>query len=419
MLERALLRSLVTAAGALALLYVVFPIQSAAEAATVAALRAAWSLTAPLAAPLLDAAATALSAPLAAALARLLSLAFWDAAVLPVLLASFLVANARTMRALVGGLRSGHGLDPKRAGSVGASIAESAAGTLFSDVPWEALYEGGGVLGRGFFGEVRAGVARATRTPVAIKVLTPRPTAPDLAGRAFRLAVAAYGLDADALADHVAARLHAAAERGAGAASPTLTLATHEVRVLRALKGLQHPAFVDLLSAHATGGGAFVIVTALAGRTLRDAAPLLSFDARRLVLRRACEAVAVMHSGGLVHRDIKDDNIATRADDPTQPVLLDGARRRRGGGGLCGGGGTPLSHRCAPSSPQSASRACPASAPTPSQRPAARLSFRPSSTAARSRAPRSRCTRRGTSGRWPSASARSSTAASGTSHRCT
>lgn len=119
-----------------------------------------------------------------------------------------------------------------------------------------------------------------------------------------------------------------------------------EVRCLEACRG--HPCLVELRAAHRdpAGGGAFLVME-YAGRSLAEAMrqdhriaeperrPFPEPEARR-VMRRLLEGVAAMHARGLLHRDLKPDN-----------VLLDG----RGGVKICDFGLSRSSDRAAGGAP--------------------------------------------------------------------
>jgi len=337
---RAAGRALATAAAALLYLHVVARAAPALAALAGGAARVAWALAAPLRAVAGALAADLLPAAARAAAARATHLAFWDAAALPLALGALALANARALARTLAGARGG-ALDAARLRDVAAAL--DSAAPLFTDAPWEALYERGALLGGGGFGTVHAGAARATGTPVAIKTFRAQAALDERARaradpleRAVELALAAARFNVDAMTDELQARLSALARAGEGALSTARVLCEHEVRALRALKGLRHPAFIDLLTAHAGEGaaGECVVVTALAGRTLDRAKADLTPAARRRVLRQAAEAVALMHSAGFVHRDLKADNIATRLGDAEgPPVLIDVGIARLPGAG--------------------------------------------------------------------------------------
>lgn len=108
--------------------------------------------------------------------------------------------------------------------------------------------------------------------------------------------------------------------------------ARHEARVLTAVKSINHPCLLALQSAHthrsAEGEDAMVIVTQRAGQELMDACGdgKMPFGTRLKIVQRLCDAMAALHAGGIVHRDIKPDNGACRLHSARvchcQPRLL-------------------------------------------------------------------------------------------------
>jgi serine/threonine-protein kinase len=99
------------------------------------------------------------------------------------------------------------------------------------------------------------------------------------------------------------------------------------LREARACAILQHPAIVRILAYGTTETHAYIAMELLEGGTL-DAllqeGPIASDEVVRLVLP-IIEALAVVHDAGVVHRDVKPDNILLnrQPDGSLQPKLVD------------------------------------------------------------------------------------------------
>jgi serine/threonine protein kinase len=88
------------------------------------------------------------------------------------------------------------------------------------------------------------------------------------------------------------------------------------VREARTAAGLSHPNIVPIHRVGEAGGFVFFVMSYVEGETLgerlRERGPLPPADAMR-VMREVAWAMAYAHRRGIVHRDIKPDNILLEA----------------------------------------------------------------------------------------------------------
>ncbi|MHB1001228.1 MAG: protein kinase domain-containing protein [Armatimonadota bacterium] len=88
-------------------------------------------------------------------------------------------------------------------------------------------------------------------------------------------------------------------------------------REARAAGALSHPNIVTIYEAGEDHGRHFIAMEYLDGQTLRnilDIEGTLSIDKAANITSKVCEALAYAHSKGVIHRDIKPDNIQILSD---------------------------------------------------------------------------------------------------------
>jgi len=105
------------------------------------------------------------------------------------------------------------------------------------------------------------------------------------------------------------------------------TVVERFLREARAVSALDHPAAVTVLDVGRTANGHYLVMEYLEGETLRArlARGPLPVDEALTILEPLVHAVAAAHARGIVHRDIKPDNVFLRRteDGGVAPKLLD------------------------------------------------------------------------------------------------
>ncbi len=88
-------------------------------------------------------------------------------------------------------------------------------------------------------------------------------------------------------------------------------------REARAARSLSHPSICQVLDIGADGDTFFIVLEFLKGKTLRqivsDDGPVPPIRALE-IMRQVCEGLAYAHDQGIIHRDIKPDNIMVLED---------------------------------------------------------------------------------------------------------
>jgi serine/threonine protein kinase len=92
-----------------------------------------------------------------------------------------------------------------------------------------------------------------------------------------------------------------------------------EILALKCIQPLKCPSLLRFHSGHAPNGE-FVIVSQLVDPSGLENEILAT---RLLAIQSFFSAVAELHAAGIVHRDLKLDNVAVHVEDPTQAVVVD------------------------------------------------------------------------------------------------
>ena len=102
-----------------------------------------------------------------------------------------------------------------------------------------------------------------------------------------------------------------------------MEICKQEILALRATGSIGHPSLVRLLSAHldVENGGktAHLVMEKVRPEGLHGA----SISEKLSAIQTFFSAIAALHAAGIVHRDIKYDNIGTKENDPGVAVIID------------------------------------------------------------------------------------------------
>lgn len=220
-------------------------------------------------------------------------------------------------------------VDPVKRAAVEAAVKSTQP--LFDNTHWSELYRRSSVrLGAGSFGAVSLGKRKSDGHAVVIKTMTKSANErQEILGKlALGAMQCALGQDTLAVADagrEAIAKLVAEVLRKGDLLSSTS--AETETRALRAAAALNHPYLQRLCSAHrhvdAAGVVTLSIVTSYASGVYRDLAYSLGQQQKMVLLRNIFHAIAALHAGGMVHRDLHPCNLAVDAASPTTPTILD------------------------------------------------------------------------------------------------
>lgn len=96
-------------------------------------------------------------------------------------------------------------------------------------------------------------------------------------------------------------------------------------REARALAAISHPGVCQVYEVGFDGEWPFIALEWVEGQPLSELAPGLALTRRLEIVAEVADAIEAAHQAGVIHRDIKPDNVVVRQkDDGTlQPVVVD------------------------------------------------------------------------------------------------
>lgn len=97
------------------------------------------------------------------------------------------------------------------------------------------------------------------------------------------------------------------------------------------LLGVQHPNLASIQHLTEDDGKTYIIMEYIAGLTLTEYLPQnpqLNFEALKNIITALCSALSCLHSHGIIHRDIKPDNIFINNDGVVKLLDYDAAREK-------------------------------------------------------------------------------------------
>jgi len=104
------------------------------------------------------------------------------------------------------------------------------------------------------------------------------------------------------------------------------------IREARAASALNHPNIVTIHEIGETGPNRYIVMEFIAGRTLRKMIGQgVDLESLARIGEQVAKALAVAHASGIVHRDIKPDNIMVRDDGYVKVLDFGLARLARSG----------------------------------------------------------------------------------------